>query len=101
MLDAIKYVDFVYIFNDETPVKPVEILKPDIVLKGGDYYITRITEDDIRRLSEDNIQRLQKINSEDYQKRSSEILLNKSSDKSLLIKEFNEIVETKLVKKSD
>jgi D-beta-D-heptose 7-phosphate kinase/D-beta-D-heptose 1-phosphate adenosyltransferase len=48
MLDAIKYVDFVYIFNDETPVKPVEILKPDIVLKGGDYYITRISDDKIR-----------------------------------------------------
>ncbi len=75
MLNAIKYVDFVYIFNDETPVRPVEILKPNIVLKGGDYYIREI---EVWRVSEevwrDNIEK---------------------------IKEYNKIVETELVKKAN
>jgi len=37
MLDSLKFVDYVYIFNDKTPEKPVGILKPDFVLKWWDY----------------------------------------------------------------
>lgn len=37
MLDNLKNVDYVYIFNDETPVVPVQELQPDYVLKGWDY----------------------------------------------------------------
>jgi len=37
MLEWLKDVDFIYIFNNETPVKPVEILQPDFVLKWWDY----------------------------------------------------------------
>jgi bifunctional ADP-heptose synthase (sugar kinase/adenylyltransferase) len=33
MLANLKQVDYVYIFNDETPARPVDVLKPDIVLK--------------------------------------------------------------------
>jgi bifunctional ADP-heptose synthase (sugar kinase/adenylyltransferase) len=33
MLDNLKNVDYIYIFNDEAPVMPVEVLKPDYVLK--------------------------------------------------------------------
>jgi len=72
MLEGLKYVDYIYIFNDETPTRPVDILKPDYVLKGGDYYINKISEDFIRWLS---------------------------YDKKQIIKQFNEIVESKLVKK--
>jgi len=37
MLDNLKNVDYIYIFNDETPVEPVSVLKPDYVLKWWDY----------------------------------------------------------------
>jgi bifunctional ADP-heptose synthase (sugar kinase/adenylyltransferase) len=33
MLDNLKNVDFIYIFNDSTPSNPVDILKPNFVLK--------------------------------------------------------------------
>ena len=31
------YVEKVYIFNDETPLDLILIIKPDILVKGGDY----------------------------------------------------------------
>ncbi len=45
MLEGIKYIDFIYIFNDENPSRAVDILKPDYVLKWGDYYIWKEEED--------------------------------------------------------
>ncbi len=42
MLAWIKYIDYVYIFNDENPAKAVDILKPHYVLKGWDYYIKEL-----------------------------------------------------------
>ncbi len=37
MLDNLKNVDYIYIFDDNTPVEPVEVLKPDFILKWWDY----------------------------------------------------------------
>lgn len=37
MLDNLKNVDYIYVFNDETPIEPVWILKPNFVLKWWDY----------------------------------------------------------------
>ena len=31
------YVDKVYIFNDDTPLDLIFLIKPDILVKGGDY----------------------------------------------------------------
>ena len=31
------YVDKVVIFDDETPLRLIEKVKPDIIVKGGDY----------------------------------------------------------------
>ncbi len=39
MLASLKNVDYVYIFNDKNPLRPVDKLKPDYVLKWGDYYL--------------------------------------------------------------
>jgi len=75
MLEWIKYVDFIYIFNDENPAKAVDVLKPDYVLKGWDYYIKRISDDFIRWLTKDS--------------------------KKEKIKLFNEIVEKELVDKKN
>lgn len=37
MLECIKYVDEVIIFNEETPLNLIQEIKPNIIVKGGDY----------------------------------------------------------------
>jgi len=37
ILLALKCVDYIYFFDDETPLKLIKYLKPDIIVKGGDY----------------------------------------------------------------
>lgn len=37
MLESIKYVDKVIIFNELTPLRLITEIKPDIIVKGGDY----------------------------------------------------------------
>lgn len=42
VLDSIKYVDYVVIFNELTPYKLITELKPDVLVKGKDYKKTEI-----------------------------------------------------------
>lgn len=44
MLDAIRYIDIVYPFSDETPVSLLEKIQPDIHVKGGDYIKEQLPE---------------------------------------------------------
>ena len=37
IIGSLKPVDYVVIFNEETPLKLIEIIKPNILVKGGDY----------------------------------------------------------------
>jgi D-beta-D-heptose 7-phosphate kinase/D-beta-D-heptose 1-phosphate adenosyltransferase len=37
ILDALRMVDAVVIFNEDTPAALIQELKPDILVKGGDY----------------------------------------------------------------
>jgi rfaE bifunctional protein nucleotidyltransferase chain/domain len=37
MVAGLKPVDYVVIFNEDTPVETIEVLRPDIHVKGGDY----------------------------------------------------------------
>lgn len=37
LINAIRWVDYVYMFEEDTPIKLIEQLKPDIIMKGGDY----------------------------------------------------------------
>jgi len=37
ILQSLRYVDQVIIFNESTPLLLIQDLKPDIVVKGGDY----------------------------------------------------------------
>ena len=37
MLESIKYVDEVIIFNEDTPLNLIQNKNPDIIVKGGDY----------------------------------------------------------------
>lgn len=37
VLKAIRYVDGVFVFNEDTPYELIKKIKPDIITKGGDY----------------------------------------------------------------
>lgn len=37
MLDAIKYVDCTVIFDEDTPYQLIDVIRPDVLVKGGDY----------------------------------------------------------------
>jgi len=46
VLCSIVYVDYVIIFSDRTPIKMIDLLKPDFYIKGGDYTIDTIDQDE-------------------------------------------------------
>jgi len=37
LLKAIRFIDFVYIYDEESPIIPISILLPDVLIKWGDY----------------------------------------------------------------
>lgn len=37
LLESLKYVDEVVIFDEDTPLKLIEKILPDVIVKGGDY----------------------------------------------------------------
>lgn len=44
ILSALQCVDFVYIFDEDTPCKIIETTQPNVFVKGGDYQGVRIPE---------------------------------------------------------
>ena len=44
VLSSIKYVDFIYTFREETPCNLIELIKPNIYVKGPDYLGKEIPE---------------------------------------------------------
>ena len=42
ILLSIKYVDYVTIFDESTPIDIIEKIKPDTLVKGGDYIVDDI-----------------------------------------------------------
>ncbi|MCA1933267.1 MAG: D-glycero-beta-D-manno-heptose 1-phosphate adenylyltransferase [Calditerrivibrio sp.] len=47
MLDALKYVDYVTFFEEDTPYNLIKDILPDILVKGGDWKIEAIVGSDI------------------------------------------------------
>jgi len=44
MLAALESVDYVMLFSEDTPIKTINMIKPNIHVKGGDYKIEEIIE---------------------------------------------------------
>lgn len=44
VLSGLKSVDFVFIFNEDTPIEFLKILKPHVHAKGGDYKAENLPE---------------------------------------------------------
>jgi len=42
LLESIRFVDEVIIFEEETPENLLSIIRPDVLVKGGDYSIEQI-----------------------------------------------------------
>ena len=42
VLDSLKPVDYVVIFEEDTPIKLIEAIRPDILVKGGDWSLEKI-----------------------------------------------------------
>ena len=47
MLASFSFVDYVVEFSDDTPKKLIQIIKPDFLIKGGDYKKKDIVGNDI------------------------------------------------------
>lgn len=47
VLSGLKPVDFVVLFEEQTPFNLINSIKPDILVKGGDYTIENIVGSDI------------------------------------------------------
>ena len=48
VLNALCCVDYIIIFNDKTPIKIIERLEPDFYIKGGDYTLDTIDQNERR-----------------------------------------------------
>jgi D-beta-D-heptose 7-phosphate kinase/D-beta-D-heptose 1-phosphate adenosyltransferase len=49
VLSAIRYVDHVVLFHEDTPCNLIRVLKPDVLVKGGDYRPEGVVGGDIVR----------------------------------------------------
>ena len=49
VLSALECVDFISIFEEDTPCELISLLKPDIHVKGGDYDVNKIPEANVIR----------------------------------------------------
>jgi rfaE bifunctional protein nucleotidyltransferase chain/domain len=47
MLDAIRHIDAVCFFEGETPYREIAAIKPDLLIKGGDYKTQEIVGYDV------------------------------------------------------
>lgn len=48
VLCSIIYVDYVMLFSDPSPIKIIRTIQPDFYIKGGDYTINTIDQDERR-----------------------------------------------------
>ncbi len=46
VLSCLKSVDIVCLFEEDTPIDLIEIVKPDFLVKGGDYVVEKIVGHD-------------------------------------------------------
>ena len=45
-----KFVDQVIIFDEDTPYEQIKFIKPDIIVKGGDYNAENVVGNDIAKV---------------------------------------------------
>ena len=60
VLSALECIDYVVIFDEDTPLELIKFIKPDILVKGGDYKIEEVVgrEYEKRLLAENMLNKL-------------------------------------------
>ena len=46
-LSALEFVDAVILFDEETPLKLIKTIKPDVITKGGDYTVKNVVGNEV------------------------------------------------------
>ena len=60
-LAALECVDYITIFSEDNPIKILEIIKPNIHVKGGDYNISQIIEKECVQKNKGKVVVIQKV----------------------------------------
>lgn len=50
LVNALKCVDEVYIFDEDTPYELIKQIQPDIITKGGDYTVETVVGNDLAHI---------------------------------------------------
>jgi rfaE bifunctional protein nucleotidyltransferase chain/domain len=50
MLESLKFVDEVFVFDEDTPYNLIKTCEPDIIVKGGDYKPTEVVGNDLAQV---------------------------------------------------
>jgi len=50
LLESIRYIDRVIVFDEETPYNLISKVKPDIIVKGGDYKIEEVVGKELAKV---------------------------------------------------
>ncbi len=72
VLDALKPVDVVVLFDEETPLELIKIINPDVLVKGADYKIEEIVGADFVQQNGGNVVTIEYIKG-----KSSTAIINK------------------------
>jgi D-beta-D-heptose 7-phosphate kinase/D-beta-D-heptose 1-phosphate adenosyltransferase len=49
-LEELGFIDEVIIFDEDTPIDTIEKVKPDIIVKGGDYTVETTVGNDVAKV---------------------------------------------------
>ena len=58
LLSALEFVDAVVIFSEPTPIRLIELIRPDVLVKGADWSADQIVGGDLVRLSGGQVRRI-------------------------------------------
>ena len=47
VLASMEFIDFVIVFEEDTPLEMIEAIQPDVLIKGGDYKLNEIVGHDV------------------------------------------------------
>ena len=47
ILESIKYVGSVHVFREDTPYELIKFIKPNLIVKGGDYRVDEVVGNDL------------------------------------------------------
>tara|TARA_R110002110_G_scaffold147282_2_gene337788 strand:- start:23003 stop:23392 length:390 start_codon:yes stop_codon:yes gene_type:complete len=50
VLKALRYVDYVFVFEEDTPYDLIKTTNPDIIVKGGDYTPSQVVGNDLAKV---------------------------------------------------